>query len=203
MRRSPEDIAALGFSPHTGWAAAVAVTPEWEIIERRRIVYEPEAARFIYHHAAEIPRDEAAAVIATARAQATNKAQEQIRALISALSRKGKPVFDVCAPGGNVRLPTSLPDILSVHARIHAAEGVFYRDVLADGCAQNGLAVRRVPERDLWAVASKALACHEDKLRERLAKLGKQLGPPWGEDQKRATLAALIALNSGMIKAQV
>jgi hypothetical protein len=40
------------------------------------------------------------------------------------------------------------------------------------------------------------LACREDRLRDRLAKLGKELGPPWGEDQKLAALAAFLALKA-------
>jgi Holliday junction resolvase len=196
-------IAALGFRAHTGWAAVVAVMPQWEVVERRRISYEPEATRFIYHRATEVACNEAEALIGTARTQASDRVRKEIQDLASALSDRGIAVVAACMQGGNARLPTSLPEILAAHSRIHAAEGAFYRDVLADGCAQIGLPVSRVPAPDLLAVASKTLACNEDKLRERLATLGKQLGPPWGEDQKLATLAALIALNTRTAEAKV
>jgi len=66
-------IAALGFRAHTGWAAVVAVMPQWEVVERRRISYEPEATRFIYHRAADVACNEAEALIGTARTQASDK----------------------------------------------------------------------------------------------------------------------------------
>ena len=190
-----QNIAALGFRAHTGWAAAVAVTPNWEVIERRRIAYEPETTRFIYHHAAEIGPDEAEALIAAAHAQAVAKAELEIGSLVSALSGKGMAVAAACVPGGRARLPNSLREILAVHARIHAAEGAFYRDALVEACAPLGLNVTRAPERDLWTIVAGVHRCNESALRSRMAQLGKQLGPPWGEDQKLATLAALVALD--------
>jgi hypothetical protein len=188
--------AALGFRAHTGWAAAIAVTADREVVERRRLAYEPEGTRFIYHRAAEIPSDQAEPLIATARAQVLDKAREGIQNLISALSGRGIAKIVACVPGGNTRLPTSLAEILAVHSRIHAAEGAFYRDALADACARIGIRVSRVPERDLWPLASRALRSSEDKLRDRVAALGKKLGPPWGEDQKLAALAAFVALKA-------
>src|SRR5215472_7448655 len=74
----PGTFAVIGFRAHTGWAAAIAVTPQWRIIERCRITYEPEPTRFIYHHASEIAPDMAEALIETARAQAVEKARREI-----------------------------------------------------------------------------------------------------------------------------
>jgi hypothetical protein len=182
--------AALGFRAHTGWAAAVVVARPWDVVERRRIVYEPEATRFIYHRAAEMNCDEAETLIQTARAHSVERACAEIGALVSTLSERGLSIIAACVPGGNSRLPGSLTDILAAHARIHAAEGAFYRDVLADACTQLGLHVRRVPERDLSAIACASLVCSEEDLREWLAAQRKRLGAPWGEDQKLAALAA-------------
>jgi len=195
-RRKPGHAAALGFRAHTGWAAAVAVTLDGRAIERRRIAYEPAPTRFIYHHAAELSSQAAAdTLIAAARAEATEKAREEIAKLIGTVRDNGITVVAAGVPGGNTRLPGTLGEILAAHSRIHAAEGAFYRDVLAESCVLADLPVRRTPERDLWMLASTAVSCSEDKLRERLVAMGRQIGPPWGEDQKIATLAALIALN--------
>lgn len=189
-------MAALGFRAHTGWAAAVALTPDWHVIERRRLSYEPEVTRFIYHHAAEVPAASAGALIETARAQAIEKARGEIETLIAAVQSRGKSVVAAGVPAGNNRLPDVLSEILAVHSRIHAAEGAFYRDVLADACAHMDLRVRRMPERDLWTLASKRSGCTENDMRIRFVALGKQLGPPWGEDQKLASLAAFAAFNT-------
>ena len=188
--------AALGFRAHTGWAAAVAVARPWDVVERSRIVYEPEATRFIYHRAAEMGSDEAETLIQLARAQSVERACAEIGAVASTLAERGLSVTAACVPGGNTRLPGSLADILAAHARIHAAEGAFYRDVLADACTQLGLRVMRVPERDLCAIARASLVCSEENLRERLAAQRKKLGAPWGEDQKLAALAAFAALKT-------
>lgn len=172
------------------------MTPRFDVIERRRLSYEPEITRFIYHHAAEGPAASAATLIETARAQATEKARGEIEALIAALQSKGKTAVAAGVSAGNNKLPDVLSEILAVHSRIHAAEGAFYRDVLADACAQMDLRVRRMPERDLWAVASKSSGSTENGLRKRFAALGKALGPPWSEDQKLAALAAFAAFNT-------
>lgn len=191
-----QHIAALGFRAHTGWAAAVVVTPDGEVVERRRIVYEPAATRFIYHHAAELACDDAATLIDAARALATDKAGEEIQNLLHVLGGKRIQVSAAGVPGGNTRLPEKLSEILAAHSRIHAAEGAFYRDVLADACARIGVRVSRVPTRDLWQVATASFGNSEEKLREHLAALGKKLGPPWSEDQKLAALAAFTALKT-------
>ena len=186
--------AALGFRAHTGWAAAVAVTQGCEVLERRRIVYEPSSTRFVYHKAAEIDLRQAEALIAAARDQAIATAQREIRSLLAALKEKGITVRAACVPAGNSRLPNALADILAAHSRIHAAEGVFYRDALVEACAHLGLKVVRVPERDLRSLAAGALKIEPEKLTMRLQEMGKRLGPPWSEDQKLGTLAALTAL---------
>ena len=170
------------------------MTSQWQIIERRRIAYEPQPTRFIYHRASEIVPAEAEALITRARAEAVEKAREEIERLISAVQGKGQTVAAAGVPGGNVKLPEPLAAILGAHSRIHAAEGAFYRDVLAEACNRIGLSVKRTPERDLWAVASKVSGSSEAKLRQRFVVLGKELGPPWGEDQKLAALAAFAAI---------
>lgn len=188
--------AAFGFRTHTGWAAAVVAAPGCKVLERRRIVFEPKATRFIYHRAAELSLKDAIALINSARQETVSAAQREIAQLIQALVRQGAKLEAACVPGGNAKIPEALAEILGAHSRIHAAEGAFYRNALADACAQLELTVVRAAERDLASIAARDLSCGEDELRKRLLALGKPLGPPWGEDQKLATLAALIALAS-------
>jgi hypothetical protein len=47
----------------------------------------------------------------------------------------------------------------------------------------------------VFARASIILGIGNDELKGRLTELGRQLGPPWREDQKLATLVAWLALN--------
>lgn len=78
-----------------------------------------------------------------------------------------------------------LERIVGSYALIHTAEGEMFRDVLAWAAAECGLAVTSVREKAL-----------EPASLQRIEPLGKIIGPPWTQDQKYATVAALFALTS-------
>lgn len=187
-------VGALGFRVHTGWAVAVAVARDCDVLERRRVTYEPSSTRFLYHEAAERPMAEAEAAISTARSETVVAARREIGQLVSALAGRNIRVQRVCVPARNSRLPKALSDILAAHSRIHAAEGAFYRDTLADACELLNLRVERAPERDLLRLAADALNGTSEGLLARLQEIGKRIGPPWAEDQRYAALAATVAL---------
>lgn len=93
-------------------------------------------------------------------------------------------------------MPKPMPDwsvdqILSVHFRMHKAEGVLFPDVLCEAAEKCGLACVSVAEKSLGEIAERAIGRHYDEL---LAKLGKAAGPPWAKDQRNAALVAMIAL---------
>lgn len=81
----------------------------------------------------------------------------------------------------------TIEQIRSVHVRMHKAEGVLFPAALAAAATACELNLMAIPEKELNtrtdAVATK-----------RLTDLGKSVGPPWGEDQKNAALAAMIVL---------
>ena len=133
-------------------------------------------------------------MIATARAETIAEAEREIKSLIATLADTEISVRAACVPAGNSKLPDTLGEILAAHSRIHAAEGMFYREALVEACAHLGLKVSRAPERDLHTLAAGALKITPENLRIRLQQIGKRLGPPWSEDQRLATLAALTAL---------
>jgi hypothetical protein len=93
------------------------------------------------------------------------------------------------------KLPEALEEILKVHARMHAAEGNFYRKVVATACARLGLEVHRAVERELPALAADHLGVNVGAVEARLKTMGAALGPPWSEDYKLATLAAWLQLD--------
>ncbi len=98
-----------------------------------------------------------------------------------------------------VLAPDPMPDwtadeILSVHFRMHKAEGVLFPDALARAAKACGLHLVEVREKRLWEVAESELAIARSDLSKTIATLGKAVGPPWGKDQKIASLAAMIAL---------
>jgi hypothetical protein len=191
--------AVLGFRPHTYWTAVVALagpsdTPR--VVARRRVVFAAGRERFVYHQAATLESAEGHALIDAVRAATQANAAREIGDLVADLRRDGGEVRVAVAPAGAAKLPQGLDDILRVHARIHAAEGEFYREVVASACGALGLEVRRVVERNLPALLGKTLRVDGATLEARLKALGAALGPPWNEDYRLATQAAWLHLDA-------
>lgn len=179
MAASPA-FAVLGFRPHTYWTSVVALGGRARaptVLERRRVVFAAGDERSVFHQAAEIGPGEAARLI------------ERVREATVANAVRGAVVSAATA-----KLPDKLEDIVTAHSRIHAAEGDFYRDVVAAACEVLGLEVRRVAERDMPALVCALLRTDRPSLDERLKDMGAALGPPWSEDYRLATQAAWIGL---------
>jgi hypothetical protein len=195
-----ESRAALGLRTHSGWAAAILAcgsADNVDVIERRRIeLCDPaiEGSKQPFHHAEPMAFARAEAFLERCRKSTEALAASAIAALIDcAVERKLKLVGCGVLSASGRALP-SLKEILASHALIHAAEGEFYRDALAQAAAHAKLPVTRIREREALRQAGDQLRRPEAKLKEKLASLGKSLGPPWTEDQKLATLAAWILL---------
>jgi len=67
---------------------------------------------------------------------------------------------------------------------------------VAQSATACSLRLLEIPEKQLDEHAERALATSVNSLRKTIASLGKSVGPPWGRDQKDASLAAMIALRS-------
>jgi hypothetical protein len=190
-------FAVLGLRPHTYWTAAVALAGPVsapQVLERRRIVFAEGEERFVYHRAAESQPSAAEALLAQVRVATETNAVAGIASLIADLEASGVAVRTAATSDTPGRIPERLADVLASHAHIHAAEGRFYRDVVADACAATGLEVRRVIERELADRVAERLGVDAADIAQRLRVLGAALGPPWSEDQKLATLAAWLHL---------
>ena len=191
---------ALGFRPHSGWAAAVAVgggpaTPT--VLDRRRIpLADVDPPVQPYHDAAGLDPSEAAALIDEARATAYAVAEAELARLLARLRADGHEVTraGIAAGSGSVREDLPLDRVLAAHSALHAAEGELYRDALADAAAKLGLAVSLLPPRDTAATGRRLLGCDEAALRALLTELGRPFGAPWTRDEKDATVVALLAL---------
>src|SRR5215471_13905379 len=157
--------AALGFSLHTGWAAAVVVILEggnFEVVTRRRLeLLPPETSvqRFVYHRAAEIctesSLDEAAAFVESARAIVSQTARRTIQELLQSI-RVEIPVGGIPSPGHKKDDGTSVPlaKILASHALIHAAEGRLFQQAVMEACQSCGVAPVVIHIRDVWRQAA-------------------------------------------------
>ncbi len=190
-------IAALGLRPHTYWTPATVLAgpaSDPRLIARQRIVFATGRERMAYHEAAEIGPDGAEAWIEGVRMATQANAAREIAALLAELRRDGVAVEIAVVPEARPRLPGTVAEVVRVHALMHAAEGVFYRDVVAAACRELGLQVVRTLERDLAETAAAILDVEPARLAGRLADLAAGLGPPWNEDYRLAALAAWLGL---------
>jgi hypothetical protein len=180
---------ALGFRAHSGWAAMVAAAGTMDalrVLDRRRLVIaDPEmrGSKQPYHAAAELPFPQTEALVRDAIESSRALAREAMAAAVYALRSKGHEVAGCgIVLGGGKALP-GLQGILASHALIHTAEGEMFREVLMWAARELGLPVTGVPAKGLDGAAL-----------QRIGTFGKLIGPPWTEDQKYATVVALMAL---------
>jgi hypothetical protein len=172
---------AIGVRVHTGWAACLlaggsARAPS--ITARETVSLLGDPARFVFHRASEMTLADARRWVVRATREAEERAGEAMRRLAA-----GGDVV-ACAV---VAKPGPLPElgvVLASHMRIHAAEGIFYRDVLLRAAEACGLSARLVPPATL------------DARDTRLAAAGRLVGKPWNSDAKLAALAAWSVLST-------
>ena len=186
---------------HSGWAALVVVGKrrgEVQVVERSRmeLVEKDEAAWAKQpYHAAEHLKPAAARDLVERGIETTRRIA--VREVLAAERRARDAGHEVAACGVLTDDPMpgwTVDEILAVHFRMHKAEGVLFRDALVHASEACGLKCVGILEKQLDEQAERVLATSLTGLQKTLASLGKSVGPPWGRDQKDASLAAMIAL---------
>lgn len=144
-----------------------------------------------HHEALELPLPEAAALFDRVRRSVREHAERAVATVAAefgadALILRASP-FD--------RLPDDLAEVLGSRPLTNAADGMLYREALADAAAGAGLAVRRFPRRaDPALLAAAALGIEPSAVHALVARFGREAGPPWRRDERRAAAAALSLL---------
>jgi hypothetical protein len=194
---------ALGFKPHSGWAALVAVGRTGggiQVADRRRVELIDEGeghwAKQPYH-AAEASRGSGVPDLVRRGIESARRcAAREVRAAIRRAAEAEQELV-ACAVLTAEPMPDwTVEEILAVHFRMHQAEGVLFRDALARAAVECKLKLVGIPEKRLEKDAERTLGTPAKELRKVIATLGKTVGPPWGKDQKDAALAALVALKA-------
>lgn len=189
--------AALGASVHSGWAAVVGVCEaggELCILIRERIILvRDREAKQPYHAVENLPIAEAAEHLAAWAASAEQLAHQAVERIVTGLSRD-RHVAGLGILESAGRKGTALATILASHALIHTADGDHFRNAISAGASRCGLPVLRVTARELDARASTALRKSAETMHEVVKKAGRDVGPPWGADQKAAALLAWLVL---------
>ena len=202
MRQVRTEPAALGFSCHSGWTVAVAVTgsPAAPIVlERRRIEICDtiiSGSKQPFHFAEALPFNKAEAHIRRCQDSSARLAKKAVADLAISITQSG---FHITCAGivfASGRPIPGLDLILKSHALIHTAEGEFFRQVLVETCEHCALPVTKVKQREIWETAADIFHIPSDELQEQISRLRRTLGAPWTHDEKLAAMAGWIALES-------
>ena len=189
---------AIGLSVHTGWAACCVVSGdlrEPEILAREVVEMLGDQERFVFHRAAQIAPADAERGVTRAREDAVRAATGALDLLVGRMRAQGRSITRCAIVARQGAMPP-LEEVVKAHPRIHTAEGVFFRDVLRDAAESHRVATQVFPPRELEALAAKAMTIPPAKLAKLLVRAGKGLGPPWGKDERIASLAAWTALST-------
>jgi hypothetical protein len=155
--------------------------------------HDPEAKQ-PYHAVEFLCIEEATGRLDGYMAVATSMAHETLRAQFEELKGRDFSLRSVGIVDSSSRKQVSLQSILASHALIHAADGDHFRNALHVAAEQCHLQVSRIPARELEAHAGKRLRLPLDRMLDTVNKLGREKGPPWGADQKKAALLAWTLL---------
>jgi hypothetical protein len=193
---------AFGLKAHSGWAALVVIggTDRTAIIDRRRIELvdhnDASWAKQPYHAAEHLVAAEASRLVQQGINAAQRHATRAMREAVARAERDGHFVSGCAVLMGKPMPAWTVDEILAVHFRMHKAEGVLFRDALAQAAKACSQRLVAIPEHELYDQAARSLGLTAGALAKTLALLGKSAGPPWGKDQKDAALAAMVALAS-------
>jgi len=194
---------AFGMKAHSGWAALIVLGRQGgalHVVDRRRMeLVETDDASWAkqpYHAAERLHVAEARDLVERGLDMARRIAVREMRTAVDRVRDAGHQVGACAVLVGDPMPDWTVDEILAVHFRMHKAEGVLFRDALARAAGACGVRLLGIPEKQLDAHAERALATSVNSLRTTIAALGKSVGPPWGKDQKDASLAAMIALRT-------
>jgi hypothetical protein len=192
--------AAIGFRAHSGWAAAVAVAGPLDapvVITRRRIAMMERGAvgpSQPYHAAVGLDIREAEQHVANSAARAAALAATGLRLILEDLRQLGHRVVGCGLLLASGRPLPPLEKILASHPLLHTAEGELFREALRAASRECGLPLTGVKERELFQRAGADLRLPAERIERHVAAMGRDIGPPWTQDQKLAAGVAWLAL---------
>ncbi len=178
----------VGIADHFGWAIAVTATPEYEVVDRRRIaLIEPDVSEApIHYESRRLDVAGTAALVARARASIARAAGSSFDEIASALP---EPVVSV-----SLRVwPPDFPEDITVQRRSPyeaRADAIMYRQELAELAHARGWEVHLY---DAKAVVDQAVRKLGERGDEVLEGPRARIGPPWTKDHRVALAAAIVA----------
>ena len=192
--------AAVGFRVHSGWSALVTVSLENDaprVVSRERVhlvdtfIYK---FRQPYHTAGRMPLEKARAFVEGSLSEAKRLAGSALRSTQKELGKQGYELARGALLLASGKALPGLESILLSHALIHTADGEHFREALRHACADCGVEIACIRDRELLERGVKSLGMKREKLLRRLTELGGGFGSPWTQDEKYAALAAWLVL---------
>ena len=176
--------AAAGISDHCGWAVVVCVAGD-DVIDRRRIELVDAGLPWLPHHSEgqRLPIDEAVALVERVRASASDyakRALDDLPASVGAIAIRARPA-----------LPPTIAERITNYWAQTRADGVMYRDVIAEAAEARGWPVSEYDVKTVFSDAAGTLGL--DDISGFLDETGKTLGKPWTKDHRLAAAAAIVA----------
>lgn len=192
--------AAIGIRVHSGWGALVAIAGHngmQEVLERRKVVIVDPKAKGVtqpYHFAEPMELSAAHRHISQCAIDSRRLAEKELHGILRELRARGFYVVGSAILLSSARPLPDLDDILSSHALIHTAEGEFFRQAFRQALERLEIPVTGIRERELDDCAKNRFGAAAAEIKKHIDGLGRQLGPPWTQDEKTAALAASIVL---------
>ena len=167
------------------------------LLDRRRVeLIAQELPSAPYHHEAlELELGAARELVERVRCSVATHARVAIASMLDAFRAE----VLVLPTSAYERLPESLEEVLASRPLTNAADGMLYREILADAAAEGGMEVRRYPRRaDPTVLAAEAMGVDVPEVTALVARFGREAGAPWRKDHKLAAAAALCVLGPGL-----
>jgi len=177
----------IGVSDHNGWAALVTVARDGTLHDRRRLTLVDEGLPTMPHHhdAQGLPLAEALELVERVRLSAEQHAKLGLAAVAEIV-----PGIQGIALRQCPQLPPTVAERLADYRAQNVADTVMYRQTLAGAAVECGWAVHWYDPRRVVQAAGDAL--HMD-FEAHFLQMRSRMGAPWGQDQKLAMAAAIVA----------
>ena len=147
-----------------------------------------------YHAVERLPIGQAAERLTAYATTAELMARQAVQRIVDQLSQGGYRGIGLGILDSAGRKGGALGNILASHALIHTADGDHFRNAIAEAASRCGLPAFRVGARELDAKAADAIGKPIETLQLVLKGVGREMGPPWGADQKAGALLAWLVL---------
>ena len=197
MARSNLEPASLGLRAKSGRAIGVILSGPSHaprVVRRVELLLSdpsiPGTAQ-PYHEVMDLPWEQATISVRKFTKKIEAIASRALAGILKHAQSEGYVARAVGIVGAGNRDPGKIG---STHIRAHAAEGVLFREVLEIAADASKVRSITFDQKNIVETAALELKLSPEKLRARLAEMGRAAGSPWRADEKAAAAAAWVAL---------